>query len=335
MIDLLVSRQFTNGEIHTPRSKKNSGGGMSILVDAIQAALSSKYTVATKTDVKDCDAEIVFSETCYWTSNISDPKYIQGVSDRLTHWKSQKHRKKQKHILIVAELTLLRMLPSLRDHLLSTVDVLAVTDPYLLQLLQGVGIYPRYYLCDCIDPNLFRPRQKKMVVTAVGGLKYIKNLDWIVEVFRLLEGKIRRTYCGGISVWSAENRLEDVLLEKKIKSVCDDFYENLSPIDVAYHNGESAFAVNNTWHDCSCRANEELLMSGVISIHGQHPLFRGRPGFTAGTPEEAVSVIEELTNGFQKLPNPKHFQASRNWALENVSTDTFLSQFDSIIKGCI
>ena len=76
-------------------------------------------------------------------------------------------------------------------------------------------------------------------------------------------------------------------------------------------------------------------MSGVISIHGQHPLFDPRPGFRVKTPEEAVAKIAELTNDFTELPDPPLHQASRDWALEHVSTQTFMTQFEKLMRSLL
>ncbi|MDE0315348.1 MAG: hypothetical protein OXM61_10630 [Candidatus Poribacteria bacterium] len=73
-------------------------------------------------------------------------------------------------------------------------------------------------------------------------------------------------------------------------------------------------------------------MSGVISIHGRHPLFTRRPGFWVKTPDEAVAKIAELTENFTQLPNPKLHQHSRQWALENVSTHKFIEQFGKLVR---
>ena len=160
-------------------------------------------------------------------------------------------------------------------------------------------------------------------------------MDWIIEVYALLEGKIKRTYFGSAALWSSENRLEDITLIPKIEEVTEAYYPSASPVEVAYYNSKAAFSVNDTWHDCSSRSNEELLMSGVISIYGEHPLFDPRPGFRVKTPEEAVQKIEELTDNFTELPDPKLHENSRNWALKNVSTQTFRAQFENLMRSIL
>ena len=331
-VDVLAAEHFLNHRIDIPRSHQNSGGGMSVLVNAIQASLMRRYKVNVCSNISELVSPVCLVETCWFTSNIHDPDYLGVLEKRIQKFKAHKEETGINTILLCAELSLLRLLPRLQESLLETIDVVGVTVPYLWKLLNMIGVPPHGYLCDAIDPDLFRPAEKQMTVTAVGALKYIKNIDWIIEVFRLLEGKMKRTYLGSAGLWSTENREEDSELLTQIEEVTEEYYPNASSIEVAYHNAYAAFAVNDTWHDCSSRANEELLMSGVISIHGQHPLFDPRPGFTVKTPEEAVAKIAELTNDFTELPSPELHQKSRDWALENVSSPKFNEQFETLMR---
>lgn len=334
-IDILASPHFQNYRIDAPRSIRNTGGGMAVLIDSIQATLMDRYSVKVCGNISELSAPVCFVETCFFASNIHDADYWGGVEQRLNEFQKYKDARNVKVVLICAEITLLRMLPKHRKLLLDAIDVLTVTDPYLKHILKVLNILPQRYLCDVIDPTLFRPAEKEMSVIAVGGLKYIKNVDWIIEIFKLLEGKMKRIYLGSAAVWSDESRSEDLQLIPKIKQVTDAHYSNASSVEVAYHNARASFAVCDTWHDCSCRANEELLMSGAISIHGQHPLFDPRPGFRVETPEEAVAKIAELTNDFTQLPDPALHQASRDWALQHVSTQTFTTQFETLMRSLL
>ena len=334
-IDILAAPQFHNCRIDAPRGIHNSGGGMSVLIDSIRACLMDRYAIRLCDDFSELSAPVCLAETCFFTSDIDDADYWGAVKHRLHEFQKYKDARNIKVVLICAELTLLRMLPKHRKRLLDAVDILTITDPYLKGVLKALNVLPKAYLCDAIDPTLFRPVEKEMSVIAVGGLKYIKNVDWIIEVFKRLEGKMKRIYLGSAALWSGENRPEDVALVPKIKQVTEEHYANASPVEVAYHNARAAFAVNDTWHDCSCRANEELLMSGVISIHGQHSLFDPRPGFRVKTPEEAVAKIAELTSDFTELPDPALHQASRDWALKHVSTQTFMHQFEKLMRSLL
>lgn len=331
-IDFLVATQFMNFRIDMPRGQKRSGGGMSVLVNAIQSCLNERYRINLIDDTSAINAPLCLTETCFFVSNIIEKDYLGGLERRLEEFEARKKEMNFKSVLICAEMSLIRMLPKHREKLLNSIDALYVTDPYLMDLLSAINLIPNGYLCDCIDPDLFYPREKEMLVTAVGGLKHIKNIDWILEVFQQLKGKVETLYMGSSQLWSHEQRDEDMELIPKIKEVADTYIANGSSVDVAYHDGRAAFAVNDTWHDCSSRANEELLMSGVISVHGQHPLFRNRPGFTVRTPDEAVEVIRALTEDYTTLPDPKYGNESREWALKNVSKSKFVEQFENVMR---
>ena len=333
-IDLLTPVHYTRLNIEAARGHTNAGGGMSCLMNAARAALSHRYQVNVCTEISELQSTLVIIDALFIANRIAkDTRREIAAEQSIAELQKDKARHgHRKYLLWCAEMSVFRWLPADRRHITTLVDGIAVTDPYLWQLCKGVGITPLGYLCDAINPDLFRPAKKEMTVTAVGALKHIKNIDWIIEVFRRLEGKMKRTYLGSAGLWSRENRSEDGALIPKIQAVTEEHHPNASPIEVAYHNAHAAFAVNDTWHDCSSRSNEELLMSGAISIHGRHPLFTPRPGFRVKTPDEAVAKIAELTENFTQLPDPKLHQHSRQWALENVSTHKFIEQFGKLVR---
>jgi glycosyltransferase involved in cell wall biosynthesis len=309
---------------------------MSVFINAIESMLKRCYQINVCGEISELSAPVCLVETCWFMSNIHDKNYWGAVEDRLHRFKLDKQESGRKVMLLNAELSPFRLPGKHRDLLLEVVDVWVVTDPYLHNILKAIDITPHGFLCDCINPDLFRPAEKELSVIAIGALKHIKNIDWIVEVYEHLEDTgIKRMYLGGAALWSAEVLDEDVKLIHAIEETTDVFIQNASSIEVAYHTAHAAFAVNNTWHDCSSRANEELLMSGVISLHGDHPLFEGRPGFKVKTPEEAVEKIFELTDGFEQLPDPKLHEASRQWALKKVSSDVFMTQFEDAVRSIL
>ncbi len=334
VIDILTLQQFTHLDIQAPRGHQNSGGGMACLMNAAKAALSNQYRVNICVDFSGLKSDIVIIDAVLFAKLDETGSFQPEKLFKLLQNDKNEHPERR-YLLWCAEMTMIRLPSRIREQIIELVDTIAVTDPYIWNLFRAIGITPMGYLCDCIDPDLFRLGEKEMIVTAVGALKHIKNVDWIIEVYKLLEGKTKRIYFGSAALWSSENRPEDSALIPKIEEVTEAYYPSASPVEVAYYNSKAAFAVNNTWHDCSSRSNEELLMSGVISIHGEHPLFDPRPGFRIKTPKEAVEKIAELTDNFTRLPDPKLHEDSRDWALKNVSTQTFMAQFENLMRSIL
>ena len=302
---------------------------MATILNSAKATLSQFHKVEWCVDMRSLEGDIVLLDA------VAIDRYgnTGDVLNQLAE--DQTRHPNRKYILWGIEKTMLRLRPEHRDWLLGIVDIFVVSTPYLYDLLDAINVTPYGYLCDCVCSNLFRPRQKELSVTAVGALKHIKNVDFVVDVFQLLEGKIKRMYFGSSELWSNENRVEDAKLTDRIKRVTEYYSPNASLVEVAYFDGQAAIAVNDTWHDTSSRSNEELLMAGAISVHGPHEMFSVRPGFTVKTPQEAVDVIEELTEGFTGLPDPTLHEESRNWALEHLSADTFMRQFNNIMRNFI
>ena len=333
-IDLLVSPHFANFSVEAKRGPHNSGGGMSVFVNAIRASLGHRYKVNLCTDMSQLTAPICMVESCFFITNIVNEEYNKGVARKLEEMKKIKEAGTVV-IYLCAEMSFIRLLPHQQEMLLEAVSAFTVTCPYLWDLLSTINVVPMGYLCDSIDPDLFRPSVKDLSIVAVGALKHIKNVEFVFETYKLLEGKVRRVYMGSAELWGADKPIADKGLVEKVKACTEEYYANASSVDVAYHNAHVSFAVNDTWHDCSSRSNEELLMSGVISIHGNHPLFEGRPGFKVDTPEDVVDTISDLTNDFTSLPDPSLYKASRDWALNNVSKTGFVAEFDTLLRNFI
>lgn len=339
-IDVMTLYHFKHLNIEAPRGHQNAGGGMACLMNAAKAALSTRYRVNLIEHFDEITTDFVILDTVLPTNkiiskedgrNLTHGEAIKLFIKEFVEYKASSPR--CKFLLWCAEKSIFRWMPADRQQILENVDLLAVTDPYLYQLMRAIDITPNGYLCDCINPDLFRPAPKALSVISVGALKHIKNIDWIIDIYEMLsDTNIKRIYLGGASLWSHESRKEDMALIKRIEKVSDVYIPNASVAQVAHENAHAAITVNNTWHDCSSRANEELLMSGVISIHGAHGLFDKRPGFKVKTPREAVAKISELTNGFTQLPDEKLHAASRNWAVKNVSQAVFLTQFENLVR---
>ena len=335
-IDILASPHFTNFNVEAKRGPHNTGGGMSVLVDSVRACLMNRYEVNICTSVSQLTGRICIVETCFFLSNIQEEDYLQAVKKRIECLKITSEKENIFVVLFCAEMSFHRLRPWAQRMLLDFIDAFMVTDPYIYELLRSINVTPTGYLCDAINPDLFRPAEKELSVIAVGALKYIKNVDFIFQVFQQLEGKLNRIYMGSAVLWGKDKRLEDQGLVKNVEVCTEEYYPNASSVEVAYQCAHAAFAVNDTWHDCSSRSNEELLLAGVISLGGMHPLFRPRPGFFGlRTPEACVDKMAELTNDFTALPDPSHSEASRQWALEYVSTNRFMTQFESIVRLAI
>ena len=207
---------------------------MSCLMNAAKATLSNHYQVNVCPEISELQSDLVIIDALFIANRIAKDTRREIVPEQsIAEFQKDKERHRhRKYLLWCAEMSAFRWLPADRRNITALVDGIAVTDPYVWQLCKVVGIMPLGYLCDAIYPDLFRPAKKEMTVTAVGALKHIKNVDWIIEVFKLLEGKMKRTYLGSAVLWSHENRSEDSALIPKIKAVTEEHYPNASPIEV-------------------------------------------------------------------------------------------------------
>ena len=111
------------------------------------------------------------------------------------------------------------------------------------------------------------------------------------------------------------------------------FYQNIPPQFVPKAIGAASFFVGSSIHDVFSSSHAEALMSGCISVSEDHPIYAERPGFGSKTVDGVVETLQKLTEGFQKLPDPQLGQSAREWAVRNVSFETFTSQLTALLKS--
>ncbi|MYK17379.1 hypothetical protein F4055_04310 [Candidatus Poribacteria bacterium] len=334
-IDYLVPKMYQSFDLE---AKRNAGGGMLPNIHSRASALRTHYDVRIISDVEEIQSDFCLIESLWFSlwRDIQANTVMQGDVLGAIH-KAHAARltklfeKPAAKIVTCCELELARLPWWSRAKIKHYPLGVVVNTPYLWDILTALGITPIGYLCDAIDPYLFKPAKKELSVIACGGLKHIKNPYLIFEVFERLKGKMRRIYIGNAEVWSNENRTEDLELVEKIRACTDVWIPNASYIEVAYHLSTAGIGINDTWHDVSSRINQEMLMAGVISVAGQHPLFKERPGFHGlKTAEAFVETISEITNNFSEIPASEGNQG-RNWACKNVSADVFIQQFNELL----
>ena len=152
------------------------------------------------------------------------------------------------------------------------------------------------------------------------------------SLFRLLaDTPIETVYVGGAKLWG-EAAESDLMLEAEIRKYTDVFHENVQPRYVPEAIGAASFFVGSTIYDVFSSCHAEALMSGCISIGGEHPIYAERPGFTVKTAQAAVDMIAQLTNDFLEMPDQQRGQDARRWAEQHLSFDCFQGQLTDLLR---
>ena len=312
MIDYLVPEFFAH------LSPKHNGG-MHTKVDRVRRAVGELYEVHVISDLSSLRSDFVLIEPLYFR--------MSGIS-ALDGLRSHPATK----ILYCSETEVLRWTGRFRKELLEICDVVTCNCDYQASLSTAVGIQNPYRLIDPIPEDEFQPLTKQMQVVAMGRISEIKGSAFVAELFRLLaDTPIETVYVGGSKLWG-EAAAGDLVLEAEIRDYTDIFYENVLPRYVPEAIGAASFFVGSTIYDVFSSCHAEALMSGCISIGGEHPIYVERPGFTVKTAEATVDVIGELTNGFKEMPDQKQGQAARRWAEQHLSFDCFKGQLTDLLR---
>ena len=330
MIDYLVPEFFVN-------PSPGGSGGMHTKVDRVRRAASSIYRVHVGADLSEMQSDFLLIEPLHFRmsqmfemEDDSEDLDFRGWSERYLETLSAHPAKK---ILYCSEMEVFRWTGRFRKELLEICNAVTCNSDYQASLFKALGGVNTYRLIDPIPADEFKPLPKRLQVVAMGRVSEIKGSPFIAELFEALAPTPMQTvFVGGAGLWGDASET-DLALEKKIREYTDVFHQNILPSFVPKAIGAASFFVGNTIHDVFSSCHAEALMSGCISVSGDHLIYAERPGFGLKTVEGVVATLEKLTKGFQELPDPQLGQSAREWAVQNVSFDTFTSQLTTLLKS--
>lgn len=187
-----------------------------------------------------------------------------------------------------------------------------------------------------IDCDLFTPKtERKKIILAGGATCPEKQTEFFIELFGKLKGnsgEYKTAYLGDASLWG-EITTENLILEKQLDAVTDNFYGAVKPTKVATVMSEAAVGVLNPHYETCNRFDMELMASGVSRVCGSHICYDERP--TAArfqTVDDCIAQLKTLTNDFTALPGEKHAAEVREYAVEHFSYQASLKQLNTVLR---
>ena len=296
-------------------------------VERVRQAVGSIYRLQIGSNFSEMRNDFLLIEPLYF--RMSQMLATEGNLEGLDALRAHPATK----ILYCSEMEVFRWTGRFRKELLEICDAVTCNSDYQASLFEALNITNTHRLIDPIPADAFQPLPKRLQVVAMGRISEIKGSPFIAELFkRLGPTPIETVFVGGAGLWGEASET-DLALEAAIREYADVFHQNILSQFVPKAIGAAAFFVGNSIHDVFSSSHAEALMSGCISINGQHPIYAERPGFGSKTVDGVVETLQKLTKGFQKLPDPQLGQAAREWAVQNVSFETFTSQLTALLKS--
>ena len=289
-------------------------------VDRVNRATSSIYQLHVGSDLSAMRSDFLFIEPLYFR-----------MEDNFDLAALRLHPAKK--ILYCSEMEVFRWTGSFRKELLEICEVVTCNCDYQASLFSAVGIENPQRLIDPIPEEDFVPSEKRLKVVAMGRISEIKGSPFIAELFKRLSPlPVETAYVGGATLWGDASET-DLVLEAEIREHADYFFQNAYPADVPKMLADATYFVGSSMHDVFSSCHAEALMSGCVSIGGEHPIYAERPGFSGYTdPGAVVDTIEKQTENFGSPADSGMGDAARAWALANVSFDTFLKQLLCLLR---
>ena len=320
MIDYLVPKFFIDSDAY-------GSGGMHTKVERVHQAVGSIYRLHVGADLSEMGSEFLLIEPLYFRMS-----QMLGTEDGIANLEALRAHPATK-ILYCSEMEVFRWTGRFRKALLEICDAVTCNSGYQASLFKALNITNPHRLIDPIPADKFLPLPKRLQVVAMGRISEIKGSPFIAELFKRLEPTpIETVFVGGARLWGEASET-DIALEDEIREYTDVFHQNILAPFVPKAIGAAAFFVGNSIHDVFSSSHAEALMSGCISVSGEHPIYAERPGFRSKTVDGVVATIQKLTKGFQKLPDPQLGESAREWAVHNLSFETFTTQLTTLLKS--
>ena len=320
MIDYLVPQFFIDSDSY-------GSGGMHTKVERVCQAVGSIYRLQVGSNLSEMRSDFLLIEPLYF--RMSQMLTAEDAIEDLEVLKAHPATK----ILYCSEMEVFRWTGRFRKELLELCDAVTCNSDYQASLFRALNITDPHRLIDPIPADAFQPLPKRLQVVAMGRISEIKGSPFIAKLFKALKPTPMETvFVGGAGLWGEASET-DLALEAEIRKYTDVFHQNIISQFVPKAIGTAAFFVGNSIHDVFSSSHAEALMSGCISVSGEHPIYAERPGFGSKTVGDVIETIQKLTKGFQKLPDPQLGQAAREWAVKNVSFETFTSQLTALLKS--
>lgn len=287
---------------------------MSTKTNAVKHALGCDVLSDVK-PLESLETRDLFIEPLFFKEQTEEA--FETCIDILKGWQARK-------VLLCSEMETLRWTGSHASRILETIDVIYASCWFQKNLLDAIDINAEKVVYEPVNAHLFFPGVKEDWVVAIGSPTQVKNVDALIKIFSGLKGSsLKRIYIGGPIVWGKITGMKnepafDYIMKKHeaLKAVSDIYYPPSPQTLIAYVLSKAKYYINFAYHETCCRTAMEAMLSGVGILAGKHPLFKEYPCVASGLSPDAC--VEHL----KAMPEVS-IEATRQWALENVSYPTF------------
>ncbi|MDE0315362.1 MAG: hypothetical protein OXM61_10700 [Candidatus Poribacteria bacterium] len=324
-----IPDRFGKYDLETSVSESNPGGGISTKAQRVYEAWNEWYDdvemVEKWWELTQYPASYLVIDPLSFVFAPNVEAVIEVYEQHPAHFK----------ILYGSELSILEIPYDLRQRIVDASTFVTTCCKFQEDIFHAINIKSTRF-ADPVPENVFyNPKHKKeLSVVACGSISDCKQSYKTIEIFKALEGKMKRIYVGGADLWGDTSQ-ENLRLESEMRHVVEEFYYNVPQSKVAKIFAQAACGIFDTAHETYSESNAEFLMAGGRAYYGLHQLWRERPGVYGLTdPLSFVNAISSETQEFKQVPADEKREASETWALKNCSYTAFMAQWKEIIRQC-
>ena len=333
----LTVDRYHEANLDEPPGIKNPGGGIVGKTHYVLDAWRKFYDVGVGENIEESyDTEILVVEPLWFRmrGGLADEITTPDLEESVMAYEQHPARTK---ILYCSELAFVKFPEVFRNRIIDASSAVTTNCPFQKKLFHMFGI-ESVQLCDPIDESIFcNDTPKTLSVCAMGKIASFKNSHKIIDIFERLKEypSIQTVYIGDATLWG-DTPWRDEGLQNRMESVSDVYYPNLPDKLLSQALSPIACGIMDTFHDSCAASNIIMCMKSILCFYGLHGAWTGRPGVGGlDTVDDFVYAISDATEGFTAVPDVRHGDEGRQWAMENYSKSQFLEDWAEVRKYAI
>lgn len=324
ILTYLVPKRLSTYNPSCPPGPRNPGGGAATKVHRVKSVLSAYYDVRFADSLSTSDQSSIL---------LLDPillAFAKNKAELIDLYESHPGLLK---VLSCTDQSIIEISQEERERVCSISDIVISSSAFQGTQLANLNI-DSLVVTDPVPDIFFAPsKEPGLRVIAIGQISSIKNSQTVIEIYRILTEKgIRTAYCGGAALWGKASS-ESLFLERSLRSVTDDFYNNISEFELMRELQKSSIGLFCSYHDTGSESNLEWCATGRWSFYGGHGLWEERPGeHGLNSVEDFCDAILDYSSEGLNLPSDRDRRESHNWAVANCSFSAFLEKWQEVVK---
>ena len=175
-------------------------------------------------------------------------------------------------------------------------------------------------------------KERASQIVALGNISWQKNTQHLIELYKALEGKLKRVYVGSHSLWWAQDQdPTSIRLQNELYEHCDEVIPECTIAELAKLFYKSKYGAWVATHDTTATAAISMFRAGIPVVGAAHGYADEIPVRTARGLSAQVQAVEEML-AMDDEEMAVWSEHVAEWCEKNVSYLAFIDQLNAVLR---